>query len=525
MSDFPEKETENTENTENEFSTVFSDPTEHKSAHKTQKRKRLPVIIASLLAVAVLAGGTAAVIKLIPEKEESTSSSAFKTIKVLELKTDELKTVTVTNKNGEFKLYSVKEESESSSSSSSSSSSEEVKWYLDGYEKDVISSSSAESIVSAAAAVTAVREITTKTAAECGLESPETKADIVTNDGAEMSLLVGGASPDGTGTYIKLSTDDKIYITESELSSTFTFDALSLAKTDAIPGVTVTDAMKTKYTDDNGNLSSFDSITVTGKKFPEKVVITPNTDENLSQYAAYMTTSPTKRIADNIDGIFTLFKSGVSVTGAYSFDTSAAARKSLGLDSPDLTAAIKIGDYSLTYSFKQQSDGAYAVWYDGAKLISKVAADSLSFIDYKATNFYASWVCLQSINELSGFTVKTADKDYSFGIVYDDSEDAEETYVITYNGKKLVASDFQSFYQECISLACSDYTVDKINAAPDMTFVFTYSDTSRAATSVEFKKASETKYQYSIDGIDMGKINSSALNKILKQVQKLTAEK
>ena len=42
---------------------------------------------------------------------------------------------------------------------------------------------------------------------------------------------------------------------------------------------------------------------------------------------------------------------------------------------------------------------------------------------------------------------------------------------------------------------------------------------------VEFKKASETKYQYSIDGIDMGKINSSALNKILKQVQKLTAEK
>ena len=186
MSDFPEKETENTENTENEFSTVFSDPTEHKSAHKTQKRKRLPVIIASLLAVAVLAGGTAAVIKLIPEKEESTPSSAFETIKVLELKTDELKTVTVTNKNGEFKLYSVKEESESSSSSSSSSSSEKVKWYLDGYEKDVISSSSAESIVSAAAAVTAVREITTKTAAECWLESPETKADIVTNDDAEM---------------------------------------------------------------------------------------------------------------------------------------------------------------------------------------------------------------------------------------------------------------------------------------------------------------------------------------------------
>ncbi len=207
----------------------------------------------------------------------------------------------------------------------------------------------------------------------------------------------------------------------------------------------------------------------------------------------------------------------------YSFDTSAAERKKLGLDDPDLTAEIKIGDFSLSYSFKQQSDGNYAVWYDGAKLINKISASNLSFIDYKASDFYASWVCLQSINELSNFTVKTADKVYSFDIVYDDSEDAEETYVITYNGKKLTASDFQNFYQECISLSCTDFTVEKLSVAPQMTFVFTYSDSSRAPTSVEFKKASETKYQYSIDGIDMGKINSSALNKILRQAEKLTS--
>ena len=54
-----------------------------------------------------------------------------------------------------------------------------------------------------------------------------------------------------------------------------------------------------------------------------------------------------------------------------------------------------------------------------------------------------------------------------------------------------------------------------------MSFVFTYSDTSREKTAVEFKKAGETKYQYSIDGIDMGKINSSSLNKILRQVEKV----
>ena len=524
MSDFPEKEnieetTEPTLTPEEEGSTVFSDPAEHKKTAVKQKKRLLPKVIAAVLAVGVLAGGTVAVIKLIPEREEDTSTPSIETISVLDMKSDDFKSVTVTNENGTFKLYSV-EETETSDSSDTSSSESTVNWYLDGYDREVIDSSAAGSIAGYAASLEAVREVTSKSAAECGLENPTVKADVVKNDGSEFSILVGSESPDNTGTYVKLSTEEKIYITETDLKGNFTFDALSLAETGSVPGITVTDDMK-DYKGDDGALSSFDTITLSGKNYPEKVVLAPNTDENLSAYAAYMTVSPTKRIADNVDGIFGLFQNGVSASGAYSFDTSVSSRKNLGFDNPDLTATIKVGSVTQTYSFKQQGDGDYAVWYDGAKLIKKVSASSLSFIDYKVNDYYASWVCLQSINELSNFTVKTPDKTYSFDIVYDDSEDAEETYVITYEGTKLVAENFQNFYQECISLSCSDYTIDKVINEPAMSFVFTYSDTSREKTAVEFKKASETKYQYSIDGIDMGKINSSSLNKILRQVEKV----
>ena len=522
MSDFPEKENieETTEPTltPEEGSTVFSDPAEHKKTAVKQKKRLLPKVIAAVLAVGVLAGGTVAVIKLIPEREES-STPSIETISVLDMKSDDFKSVTVTNENGTFKLYSV-EETETSDSSDTSSSEPTVNWYLDGYDREVIDSSATGSIAGYAASLEAVREVTSKSTAECGLENPTVKADVVKNDGSEFSILVGSESPDNTGTYVKLSTEEKIYITETDLKGNFTFDALSLAETGSVPGITVTDDMK-DYKGDDGALSSFDTITLSGKNYPEKVVLAPNTDENLSAYAAYMTVSPTKRIADNVDGIFGLFKSGVSASGAYSFDTSVSSRKNLGFDNPDLTATIKVGSVTQTYSFKQQEDGDYAVWYDGAKLIKKVSASSLSFIDYKVNDYYASWVCLQSINELSNFTVKTPDKTYSFDIVYDDSEDAEETYVITYEGTKLVAENFQNFYQECISLSCSDYTIDKVINEPAMSFVFTYSDTSREKTVVEFKKAGETKYQYSIDGIDMGKINSSSLNKILRQVEKV----
>ena len=121
MSDFPEKE--NTENVAEpeldaaqETSTVFSDPAEHKKTASGQKKKLLPAVIAAVLAVAVLAGGTVAVIKLIPEREEESSTPSVETIKVLDLDSDDFRTVTVTNENGTFKLYSVEEAAQSDSS-------------------------------------------------------------------------------------------------------------------------------------------------------------------------------------------------------------------------------------------------------------------------------------------------------------------------------------------------------------------------------------------------------------------------
>ena len=198
MSDLPEKDNnlnENTENIDREedgASTVFSDPADHKKTAVKKKRSLLPIIISAVLAVAILAGGTVAVIKLIPEREDDTSTPSIETIKVLDKSSDDFKTVTVTNKSGTFKLYSEEEKDESSSSSSSSdtsSSSTKTVWYLDGYAKDVINSSSVSSIVSSVASVTASREVTAKSAAECGLESPAVKADFVTRTARSSPCL------------------------------------------------------------------------------------------------------------------------------------------------------------------------------------------------------------------------------------------------------------------------------------------------------------------------------------------------
>ena len=532
MSNIPEKDNLNINEPEteeafadDEFSTVFSNPTEHrKTADKVRTKKQLPIVIASVLAVAVLIGGTFAVIKFIPEKEEETSStSIMEEITVLDKESDDFKTVTVKNSKGTFKFYSVTEktESDSSSSSTSSTDTETVKWYLDGYGKELVDTSNISSVVSAAASLTASREITKLSVAECGLDNPTVTVEVEPKEGEKFAFSIGSESLDKSGYYFKLADSEKIYLVGTDVWGSFEFDALSFASSEALPGITVTDDMK-DYVDEDSGLYKFDKITVSGVNFPEKVVIEMNSDEKLAEFATYMITSPSKRIADNIDGVFNIFKSGVTASGGYSFDVSKESLAKVGLDKPDITVTMTVGKTSMTYKFKLQSDGEYAVVCDGAKLIKKVSASNVPFGNYSVADFYSTWVALISIDDLSGLDIKTPDKTYEFGIEANPDEEAEDGYFINLGDKDIDCSSFQSFYQECVSLSCTDFEVAELSGEPEYEIIFNYKDGSKF--DVKFTKASETRYQYSIDGVDTGKVNSSAIKKLVNKLEELVSQ-
>jgi len=519
MADFPEKENLTNPETDStvtdDFSTVFSNPVEHsKKAENAKKKKRLPIVLASLLAVAVLVGGTIAVIKLIPEKkDDETVSPSIENIEVLNMKADELKTVTVTNSNGNFELYSEKE-----SSGTGSSSTEVTNWYLNGFEKDVVSSSSISQIASAVASISASREVTERTAADCGLENSAIKAALVTNDGKELTILLGDESPDKSGYYLKLSDSDKIYVVDSTLKTSLDFTALSLADVSSMP---IFETDDTNYRTDESGLITFDSLTVSGKNFPNTLLITPNNDNRISEFAQFIVASPEERIAENVDKVFAIFNNGLSVIGAYSFDTSAQSLAATGLDNPDFVATMKIKDKSLTYKFKLQQDGYYAAVCDGVKLIKKVDPSSIEFINYTTTDFYSSWVCLNSIDDLKTFTFVVGDKTYEFGITANDDEESEEKYIITIDGKTIKSSTFQNFYQQCVSLSCNDYTIQNLSAKPDYSIIFTFKDEIGGKQTVDFVKSDATRYQFSLNGVDMGRVNSSALNQLVKTLENM----
>ncbi len=492
--------------------TIFDAPAEHHDkARKTGKKKQLLAVILGLLAVGVLVGGTLAVIKLVPKKEETSSETNFPDISVLDYSADDFEVITVRSHNKTVKLYSEKDESANTQS-----------WYIDGIAKENVDSYSVGQIAETALKISAIREITEKSSAECGLDDPVIQIDATSRKHGKRSVLIGTESPDHTGTYLKLSDLNQIYLVDTAIADTLDFDLLDLADDSQISAMTFKDE-KNKYTDESGKLISFDSLILDGKNFKVPVVIQPDNNSELSAYLPYKIVSPVKRTADHVDQVFPLFSDGMAVSGAYSFDISADSLKAVGLDRPDWTITIKCGKQTRTYKIAKTDNESCAVIADDSTMIKKVSIDAIPFLDYTSESFYNRMIYLRSINTVSEFKVELEGKQYDFSIQYDDAEDAAETYIIHCNGTKLDAAAFQNFYQTFVSLCFSDYDVHKTDAKADLTITVTSSKTG-ATDILSYTKGGETKYQYSLNGNPEGRLTASSFTKFIKQLRSVIAD-
>ena len=382
---------------------------------------------------------------------------------------------------------------------------DETTWFTKQVAKELTSSDSIKSVVTAVTSIKANQEITKKTAAECGLEAPTIKATVTLKDGQSYEIALGGKSLDNSGYYLGIN--DKIYLVSESVYETLNFDILDFANTDNIESF-------------GSETEEFDSLVVSGKNFPQTVQIVKNSDNAISEYYRYLVVSPQKRLAKGIENVFPYYQDGILVAGAYAYDVGAASLAKVGLDNPDLVTTMTVGDKTITYKFALQEDGDYAVVSTNSKLIHKVAASNIGVLpSYSAVDFYENVLFTANIDDVSELIFETKDKSYKFGITANE-EDAEEPYTVIYNGKeKLICSNFQNFYRECISITTQDHTTESITPTADMAIRVKYHDGTQ--TNIIFTRVNTTRYQSTVDGIDMGKVSSSTLNEIANLAEKL----
>lgn len=525
MDDFKENGQPSEAETEAEQSTVFSAPAEHTDNDlKSPKKRRITAVIAAVLAVCVLVGGTLAVIKFIPKLEDSenTDSEEDKTISVINFDANGFDAVTVKNSNGEFGFYPQKAESDDDSSDEDSSE-PQIKWYLKGVSKKKISTDKNAEVVSAAAKISATMEITKKTFEECGLGDPVAVVKVASKKFGDFSLTVGDTSPDNTGVYLYSSIDKKIYLVAESVSDSFIFTDLDLAGTEAIAPLAVKD-MDEKYLDGNGNLAFFDKLEISGGKYEHKIVIAPVEEKEGEAVAfAYKVISPAERFAETepVSQIFSAFSTGITVTGAYSLDNDAETLAKFGLDKPDAALTLTLGSKTYTYKFTLQKDGFYAMSGDGVDTVKKISVSDASFLDKKETDIYNKLAYIRSISEISKMTFELKDKSYSFSIK-ENADDDEEKFTVYY-GKKLIKSEnFQNFYMHFVSLALADFSY-KEGGETAMTVSVT--DNGGKTEKLVFNKASATEYYCSLSGEPLGKITASSYNKLISDLDTVSHNK
>lgn len=500
-----------------EESTVFSAPKEHKhKAPKKGNKKRLTSIIAAALAVAVLIGGTVTVIKLIPElQDEEVADSIFEDITVLDNDSSNFKTVTITNSNGTFNFVTQKIETTNDDGEVETTE----YWTAEGIDATKLSTTTMESIISSAASITAIREINSKSASDCGFDEPSVKVTVDDKDGNSYAFFIGDESSDMLGYYFMLEGSDKIYVVAAGEFSDFLFSLNDLGDKTSIPA-TLFEADTSENKTEDGSYAYFDSLTLSGKNFPETVTIINNNEDTASaEIVPYLITTPTKRYANssNLSSLVSLFSNTTTVEGNYAFDITDETLKQYRLDNPDVIVTMTIEGESKSFEISAIDNTYCAVIYDGATMIRKVSTDSFAFMSLKAEDFYNKNPFLYAISDLSSLSLKTDEDDIKFDISITEDEDSNKVYNISANGTKITASDFQDFYADFVMIECSDFTIEDVSGEPNASIIFDLNDGSDVT--INFYKVNATQYQYSIDGVNMGRITSSAYTKMIRNIK------
>ncbi len=520
MDDFTEKREINDETPaeEQEESTVFSAPPEHKKERlKSSKKRTVISIVAAVAAVCVLVGGTLAVIKYIPKLKGDDENAAVpekKTINVNGFASGDnidgqFDSVTVKNSNGEFSFYP-------------KTDGEERNWYVKGVDEGKISVYKTKDIVSAAASLKAVMEIDKKTREDCGLDNPVTTVSVTSKSLGDFTLSIGELSPDKSGVYLYSSYDEKIYLVAETELNVFDFALLDLASTDAVPPVTALADLGDCVRD--GNLMIFDSITVAGKGFTRPVTATQIPEEDLSKIGfAYRIVSPVSRYGSQqtIDSVLGAFSSGISVSGVYSLETDAATLRGFGFNNPDVVLTLSANGVRFTYLFALQDDGDYALFGDGMNTVKRISPTAAEYLKFEEADFYNKSVYIRYISELKNMTFITAGKTLSFDIS-ENPEDAEEPYNVNLGDKHIDSENFQNFYMEFVSMSLVDFSTE-LSGGSELTVKIL--DVDGKTETLEFFRSSATEFCCAYNGEMLGRITSATYNKLLSNLQTVSANK
>ena len=468
--------------------------------------RRFYTVIALALVVVIFIVGTV-VINLLPEKEDDTTTTS-QTIFVKQTSSLNIEKIVINGSYGKMVFNSTKTEATGSDAVAS------AVWSLEGYDADLIASSSVNAAADNLATIYATRIMETDQSQKdlYGFNKPLLTAEVFMRKGKgeNYTLTIGDSAPDGSGYYAIITGDNNIYLVATATVNSFNKKPEELADSIIVDTPTIEDISKKtdkKYFDEEtGSLATYESIEISGTKYTKKAVFTPIKDNEFVECNVDLGSYSRYGAPDTVNELFGILTNGLVAMDTYVLKPTAADVKKYRLENPEAIVTVKCGSIvvKVKASMYDKENNLYAVMVDGRNAIYAVSGDALSMLNYSLEDFYYQFVFQEFIYTFKNMKVEIGNKTYDFDIKHDTSNDS---FTATSNGKQIDDALLATYYQYFLVLSPevkSSYT----DGETVLKATFTYKSTSKGQKVIELVKQSARRYLMKIDGVSYGIVSS-----------------
>jgi len=410
-------------------------------------KRNIKIIIASLLVLALLAGGYYFLLGWNPEnpaEEQASNPPEEQYEKAIDIKTNDVDFVKINN--GSI-VYTVRNGE---------------KVAIEGYSSLIMDEYQLSMLLYDVTALPVSRKIDSsgKNFSDYGIDENGKSITVATKDGKTEILLIGAPT----------NFEDEYYAMLKGKDSVFTVSSYSVEKLMKHPSEMRSNAICTL---DGQNISAF-TIIKNGKKELSIAYDEEYVPANEYQPVSYLITYPYNNVTASLDRLQELFKNISSLAAESIIEENPSDLAKYGLDNPyevefisfdEKKVTVKMGNYGENGSIYVMRDNLPVVYLAQCSFYENIK-------NATAQNYIDRFIHLFNINTVKKISVKAGNKEHLLSI--EKNADKSMTYKI--DGKTSEESKFKPIYQQIIGITAADFIEEKDEGEENCTISFSLND-------------------------------------------------
>jgi hypothetical protein len=354
--------------------------------------------------------------------------------------------------------------------------------------------------------------------AKYGLQPSRATGTGTWEDGTSRTLLLGDKTPTGTGWYIQVKGDPRVYTIQAYVGQHFHWTLKDLRSRALAPAVNYDEVSYVKIVERDGTV-----IEVKRKTEAE-------TKSFQLGFGGFIVTRPyaTLRGLDSQKGD-PVTKAGQSVTIADFADEPVKGLETYGLLPPK--AELLVRDKTNTVDFLFGDQKGTQTWFTlrGRPGVYLADTSSLDFLKTKPFDIIDKFTFIPNIEDVDRIDITRGGRTESLGITRTTKKAAkagepdEVTAVYSANGKTLEEDSFKKFYQSLIGLQVEGEMSRKVPNAPEVSVKFTLNKGDVRAVKVDYAPYDRDFNAIFLNGVGEFALTKGQLTGMLGKLDQLVA--